>query len=667
MSNRLAAATSPYLLQHADNPVDWWEWSPEAFAEAEHRGVPILLSVGYAACHWCHVMAHESFEDAATAAFLNEHYVCIKVDREERPDVDAVYMEATQAMTGQGGWPMTCFLTPAGEPFYCGTYFPPQPRHGMPSFGQLLTGIAQEWAQRRDEIATGAARIADELRAMTGPARGEAVDADLLTSAVNELEMSYDDERGGFGAAPKFPPSMVLEFLLRHHRRTGDRLALQMAERTCEAMARGGLYDQLGGGFARYSVDDEWVVPHFEKMLYDNALLLRVYAHLWRATGSALARRVCLETGEWLLREMRTPQGGFASALDADSLDPSGHQHEGAYYVWTWDELRALLGIDDANWFSELSFVTPTGTFERGASTLQLPSDPADWQRYDELRARLRADRDTRPRPAQDDKVIASWNGLVIAALAETGQLLARPDFVDAARDAAELLERLHVVDGGRLLRASRDGRASAAAGVLDDYGNVAEGLLALAQVTADWRWCELAGRLLDSAVVHFSNQDTGFFDTADDAEALLRRPRDLTDNATPCGSSSLAGALVTYAALTGATTYRDAAERALQSASAIVQRAPRFAGWWAAVAEAVVDGPHEVALVGDDGTLAAVAWQHARPGQVLASGDGVSAGVPLLADRTAIGGAPTAYVCRQFVCQVPVTTVDALTEQLRA
>jgi uncharacterized protein YyaL (SSP411 family) len=667
MSNRLAGATSPYLLQHADNPVDWWEWSPEAFAEAERRGVPVLLSVGYAACHWCHVMAHESFEDAATAEFMNQHYVCIKVDREERPDVDAVYMEATQAMTGQGGWPMTCFLTPAGEPFYCGTYFPPQPRHGMPSFGQLLTGIAQEWVQRRDEIATGAARIAEELRATTGPPPGEAVDADLLLSALEVLTTSYDDERGGLGGAPKFPPSMVLEFLLRHHRRTGDRLALQMAERTCEAMARGGLYDQLGGGFARYSVDDDWVVPHFEKMLYDNALLLRVYAHLWRVTGSELARRVCVETGEWLIREMRTPQGGFASALDADSLDASGHPHEGAFYVWTWDELRALLGIDDANWFSELSDVTPGGTFERGASTLQLPADPDDWQRYDALRARLRDERETRPRPAQDDKVIASWNGLVIAALAETGLLLERPDFIDAARDAAELLERLHVVDRGRLLRASRQGTASSAAGVLEDYGNVAEGLLALAQVTGEWRWSELAGRLLDSALAHFSNGDSGFFDTADDAEALVRRPRDLSDNATPCGSSAVAGALVTYAALTGSSEHRDAAEKALLSASAIVQRAPRFAGWWAAVAEAVVDGPHEVALVGDHGSLAAVAWQHARPGQVFAAGDGDTSGVPLLADRTAIGGAPTAYVCRGFVCQVPVTTVDALKAQLRA
>ena len=667
MTNRLAGATSPYLLQHADNPVDWWQWGPDAFAEAGRRGVPILLSVGYAACHWCHVMAHESFEDAQTAAQMNEHFVCIKVDREERPDVDAVYMEATQAMTGQGGWPMTCFLTPTGEPFYCGTYFPPQPRHGMPSFGQLLSGIADEWADRRADIEGGAADIVQQLGRMNAIPAGASVDGDALIHAVNALHSSYDDILGGFGGAPKFPPSMVLEFLLRHARRTGDQRALSMAQRTCEAMARGGLYDQLGGGFARYSVDSEWVVPHFEKMLYDNALLLRVYAHLWRQTGSALARRVCLETGEWLLDEMRTEEGGFASALDADSLDAGGHSHEGAFYVWTWDELRELLGQQDANWFSELSAVTVSGTFEHGASTLQLPVDPDDRERYDAICARLTEVRDQRARPARDDKVIASWNGLVIAALAETGVLLDRPDFVAAALDAARLLERLHIVEG-RLVRASRLGIASAAAGVLEDYANVADGFLALAQVTGEWSWLTSARRLLDVGLTHFAAADGGFFDTADDAEVLIRRPRDVTDNATPCGPAAFAGALVTYAALTGSSEHRVAAEAALLTASTIVTKAPRFAGWWAAVAEALVDGPYEVAVVGNSPELVSAAWQHARPGQVVAvNASAARQAISLLADRGLIDGQPAAYVCRGFVCKRPVTTVEDLLSQLRA
>ncbi len=679
MTNRLAGATSPYLLQHADNPVDWWQWGPDAFAEAQRRGVPILLSVGYAACHWCHVMAHESFEDAETAAQLNEHLVCIKVDREERPDVDAVYMEATQAMTGQGGWPMTAFLTPTGEPFYCGTYFPPAPSHGLPSFRQLCAGIAAEWATRRADIESGAVDIVQQLAATNVIPPGDAIGDDELTHAVNQLHTSYDETFGSFGGAPKFPPSMVLEFLLRHARRTGDGLALEMAQRTCEAMARGGLYDQLGGGFARYSVDNEWVVPHFEKMLYDNALLLRVYAHLWRQTGSPLARRVCLETGDWLLRELRTGEGGFAGALDADSLDATGHSHEGAYYVWTWDELREVLGQEDANWFTELAGVTVTGTFEHGASTLQLPQDPDDWPRYDAIRQRLLAIRGDRTPPARDDKVIASWNGLVIAALAETGQLLDRPDFIDAAVDAAGLLQRVHLADG-RLVRASRLGVASAASGVLEDHGNVADGFLTLAQVTGQWLWLEEAGRLLDAGLAHFADGHGGFFDTADDAEALVRRPRDVTDNATPAGASAFAGALVAYAALTGSARHREAAESALLTASTIIIKAPRFAGWWAAVAEALVDGPYEVAVVadgpygvavvGDGPQLLRAAWQHARPGQVIASGpvpapDALP--VALLADRGLVDGQPAAYVCRGFVCQRPATTAEELLAQLRA
>lgn len=430
MSNRLANETSPYLLQHADNPVEWWPWSAEAFAEARERGVPVLLSVGYSSCHWCHVMAHESFEDELTAAYLNEHFVNVKVDREERPDVDAVYMEAVQAATGQGGWPMTVFLTGDAEPFYFGTYFPPEPRHGMPSFMQVLEGVRTAWVGRPEEVAEVARRIVGDLAGrqldygkagLPGP--------EELAGALLGLTREYDSVRGGFGGAPKFPPSMVLEFLLRHHARTGSEGALQMAADTCEAMARGGIYDQLGGGFARYSVDREWVVPHFEKMLYDNALLCRVYAHLWRATGSDLARRVALETADFMVRELRTEQGGFASALDADSEEPlSGRHVEGAYYAWTPAQFAEVLGETDGALAQAYFGVTEEGTFEHGKSVLQLPQDgPAlDAERLAGIKERLLAARAGRPAPGRDDKVVAAWNGLAIAALAECGAYFGR-------------------------------------------------------------------------------------------------------------------------------------------------------------------------------------------------------------------------------------------------
>ncbi|NYV77825.1 thioredoxin domain-containing protein, partial [Streptomyces sp. UH6] len=487
MANRLAQATSPYLLQHADNPVDWWEWEPAAFDEARRRDVPVLLSVGYSSCHWCHVMAHESFEDAATAAYLNEHFVSVKVDREERPDVDAVYMEAVQAATGQGGWPMTVFLTPDREPFYFGTYFPPAPRHGMPGFLQVLQGVHAAWAERREEVTEAAGKIVRDLAERELPyadagdvAPGEAE----MASALLGLTREYDPARGGFGGAPKFPPSMVLEFLLRHHTRTGSEGALQMAADTCERMARGGLYDQLGGGFARYSVDRDWVVPHFEKMLYDNALLCRVYAHLWRSTGSELARRVALETAGFMVRELRTAEGGFASALDADSDDGTGRHLEGAYYVWTPAQLAEVLGEEDAELAARHFGVTAEGTFEEGASVLQLPqrSDEEggvfDAERIEGIRRRLYEAREARPAPGRDDKVVAAWNGLAIAALAETGAYFDRPDLVEAAVAAADLLVRVHMDEHARLARTSRDGRAGANAGVLEDYGDVAEGLI---------------------------------------------------------------------------------------------------------------------------------------------------------------------------------------------
>ncbi|MEU1021540.1 thioredoxin domain-containing protein [Streptomyces sp. NPDC005904] len=666
--NRLAGMTSPYLLQHADNPVDWWPWGPKAFAEAKRRDVPVLLSVGYSACHWCHVMAHESFEDEATAALMNEKFVNIKVDREERPDVDAVYMEAVQAATGQGGWPMTVFLTADAEPFYFGTYFPPEPRHGMPSFAQVLDGVHRAWTDRRGEVAEVAGKIVRELgeRQLTHGS-GEKPGEDELAQALLGLTRDYDASHGGFGGAPKFPPSMVIEFLLRHYARTGSEGALQMAAETCERMARGGIYDQLGGGFARYSVDSEWVVPHFEKMLYDNALLCRAYAHLWRATGSDLARRVALETADFMVRELRTNEGGFASALDADSEDPATGKHvEGAYYVWTPEQLREILGDADAELAMSCYGVTQEGTFEEGASVLQLPlreGPVADAARLSSIRERLLAARDRRPAPGRDDKVVAAWNGLAVAALAEVGAYFDRPDLIAAAVGAGDLLVRLHMDPRARLARTSKDGRAGANAGVLEDYADVAEGFLALASVTGEGVWLEFAGFLLDHVLTRFVDPESGaLYDTAQDAERLIRRPQDPTDNAAPSGWTAAAGALLSYAAHTGAAPHRTAAERALGVVKALGPRVPRFIGHGLAVAEAALSGPLEVAVVGDVlGDLHRTALLGAAPGAVVAAGPEGSEELPLLAGRGLIGGLPAAYVCRGFVCDAPTTDAAAL------
>ncbi|CAL9515819.1 thioredoxin domain-containing protein [Streptomyces sp. enrichment culture] len=674
MANRLARETSPYLLQHADNPVDWWPWSAEAFDEARRRGVPVLLSVGYSSCHWCHVMAHESFEDDATAAYLNEHFVSVKVDREERPDVDAVYMEAVQAATGHGGWPMTVFLTPDAEPFYFGTYFPPAPRHGMPSFPQVLEGVAAAWRDRRDEVGEVAGNIVRELsgRSLSLGGDGGAPGEPELAQALLALTREYDERHGGFGGAPKFPPSMAVEFLLRHHARTGSEGALQMAADTCEAMARGGIYDQLGGGFARYAVDREWVVPHFEKMLYDNALLCRVYTHLWRATGSDLARRVALETADFMVRELRTPEGGFASALDADSDDGTGRHVEGAYYVWTPQRLREVLGEDDAAYAARFYGVTEEGTFEEGASVLQLPQGAGvvDAERLAGIRERLLAARDGRPRPGRDDKVVAAWNGLAIAALAETGACFDRPDLVERATEAADLLVRVHLDEGARLARTSKDGRTGANAGVLEDYGDVAEGFLALAAVTGEGVWLEFAGFLLDIVLDQFRGEDGALYDTAHDAEPLIRRPQDPTDSATPSGWTAAAGALLSYAAHTGSEAHRTAAERALGVVKALGPRAPRFIGWGLAVAEALLDGPREVAVVGpagdaDRGALHRAALLGTAPGAVVAAGEPGGDEFPLLRDRPLVDGRPAAYVCRHFTCDAPTTDPAVLAGQL--
>ncbi|ACQ81947.1 protein of unknown function DUF255 [Beutenbergia cavernae DSM 12333] len=696
MANRLAHSLSPYLRQHADNPVDWWEWGDDAFVEAARRDVPVLLSVGYAACHWCHVMAHESFEDADTAAGLNDRFVAIKVDREERPDVDAVYMAAVQGLTGQGGWPMTVFLTPTGEPFYAGTYYPPEPRHGMPSFRQVLDAVAEAWTDRRDGVVEQARAIAGAIGADDGGAVGArrpivavrasepALDAAALDAAAATLAAEFDARHGGFGGAPKFPPSMALELLLRHHARTGDDASLAMVASTCEHMARGGIHDQLAGGFARYSVDATWAVPHFEKMLYDNAQLLRLHAHLHRSAEpggptAELARRVATSTAEFLLRDLRTGQGAFASALDADApAEPGGRPEEGVSYVWTPVQLVDVLGEDDGAWAAAALGVTEAGTFEGGASTLRLPADPDDGERWLRVRATLLAARDTRPQPARDDKVVAAWNGLAIAALAEAGALLDRPDWVDAAVACAELLVNVHL-DDGRLRRVSRDGVPGTAAGVLEDYADVADGFLALLQATGDPVWLTRAGALLDVVLDRFAAPGGGFFDTADDATdprlATIRRPADPSDNAAPSGSSAAAGALLSYAALTGSRPHRAAAEAALAAVAPLAERAPRFAGWALAVAEAALAGPAEVAVVGpgDDPrthTLLAAARGAGAPGAVVVAADPDDLGadaVPLLRDRPLLDGAPAAYVCRQFVCARPTGDPDELVALLDA
>jgi len=636
MPNRLAASQSPYLIQHKDNPVDWWEWGEEAFEQARSRDVPILLSVGYSACHWCHVMAHESFEDPATAAVMNEHYINIKVDREERPDVDAVYLEAVTATTGQGGWPMTCLLTPTGQPFFAGTYLP------RPALTDLLHRGAQVWAEQRDGVIAEGDRLASALAAQSAydPARAADIDLDL---AARSLLQGLDPTNGGFGRAPKFPPSMALEFLLRHNAQTGDQEALRAVSLTCERMARGGIYDQLAGGFARYSVDAHWVVPHFEKMLYDNALLARLYLHWWRQSGSGLGRRVAQQTCEFLAEDLRTPQGGFASALDADTDGV-----EGATYLWTPEQVGPYAG--------GIFEVTAAGTFEAGSSVLQLLRDPDDPQRFATERSRLREVRDARAQPGRDDKVVAAWNGLAIAALAECGDAFDRPEWVGAAAEAADLLLAVHLVDG-RLRRTSRDGVAGRNAGVLDDHALLADGLLVLHQITGERRWLDSAGALLNTVLAHFADDATGaFFDTADDAETLLRRPQDPSDNATPAGASSAAGALLTYAALTGSATHRERATDALRALAPLAMGHPRFAGHTLAVAEALAAGPVEVAVVGRPDLLA-VARRTTSPGAVVVGGgDG-----PLMAGR------PTgaAYVCRGFVCEAPTTDASVLAGQL--
>ena len=679
MTNRLVASTSPYLLQHADNPVDWYPWSEEAFELARTRDVPIFLSVGYSACHWCHVMAHESFENPSVAALMNEYFVNIKVDREELPAVDSLYMEATQAMTGHGGWPNSVWLDHDRRPWYAGTYFPPRPSHGMPSFTQVLLALNDTWTGERERVNDSSARIMEHIgsrnelvvKSKSDFTRDEIAFA--VTSGVESLAASFDPINGGFGDAPKFPPSLALEFLLRNEalqRLAGsepDFRGMQMIEHTCNAMARGGMYDQLGGGFARYSVDATWTVPHFEKMLYDNAQLLSIYAHLYRLTGDKQALRITTETAEFLIHEMQTSEGGFAAALDADSIDwETGHSEEGAFYVWTPQQISTVLDSADADWVLKLCNVTEAGTFEHGKSVLTLHQDPDDWERWNKLRAKLMTERATRPAPGRDDKIVASWNGLAIRALVDAGSVCKRQDWIDCATRAADVLVSVHLgadpAHPSRLVRVSRDGKAGLhALGVLEDQALVASAFLALAQVNGDDTWRELAGTLIKDIKNHFQ-QGSGLTDTADDVEPVAKdvatRQVDPTDNVTPSGWAATIDAALTYSALSGDTEMRAWAEKFMPALIPLVASHTRFAGWGSAMFVTWLDGPREVAVVGSsDSEFRDALTSGTAPGMVYAWG----AEQPLLTDRKVVDGKTMAYVCRGFVCDAPTSDLQAL------
>lgn len=661
-TNRLSRETSPYLLQHAHNPVDWYPWGPEALERAKAEDKPIFLSIGYAACHWCHVMERESFEDASTAAVLNAGFVPIKVDREERPDLDAIYMDAVQQMTGGGGWPMSVFLTPSGAPFYGGTYFPDTARHGLPAFRDVLEGVSEAWRERRDEVERSAAGLAQAITPATH-SHGEAVELPprVLDEALAQVEAGFDARTGGWGGAPKFPQSMTIEFLLRLSVRSGadDHRPLAIARRSLDAMAAGGIYDHLGGGFARYATDRIWLVPHFEKMLYDNAQLARAYVHAWQLTRDARYRQTAQETLAFVERDLLTADGGFAASLDADTQG-----EEGATYVWSLSEIEALLG-DDAAEFGRVYGVTADGNWE-GHTILSRVAD-GDEQQLKPARDKLLAARQKRPQPARDDKVLTAWNGLMIAAFADAAAAFDEPRYAGVAARAADLL-LTNVRDGdGRLRRSWKDGRALHA-GTLEDYTHLADGLLALYQATFDERWFVAARELMDTVLEHFADEQGGFFDTADDHEALITRPKGLQDNAIPSGGAMATEVLLRLAAFTGEGKYRTAAEKALSTVVPYLSRYPTgFAQWLNAYAFALGDVV-EIAIAGDPtapGTHALLETVRAtyRPFAVVAAGaDGA---LPLLADRPQRDSKSTAYVCRNFACRAPVTEPADLAAQL--
>jgi uncharacterized protein YyaL (SSP411 family) len=690
-TNRLAHETSPYLLQHAHNPVDWYPWGPEALARAEQLDRPIFLSVGYAACHWCHVMAHESFEDGDTAQQLNAGFVSIKVDREERPDVDAIYMDAVQQMTGQGGWPMTVFLTPDGRPFYGGTYFPNRRGLGLPAFRDLLSGVTEAWQTRRNEIEESADRLASAVaRGQSAPAwhplvdaeGGEDTDRAALRSALDGATAAaigaFDHLNGGWGRAPKFPQAAAIEFLLREHVRTGAEEPLGVATRSLDTMAAGGIHDQLGGGFARYATDAAWLVPHFEKMLYDNAQLARVYTHAWLLTGEARYADVARDTLEFMARELRTPKGAFASSLDADTGG-----HEGATYVWQRAEIDALLGADGAlfgsaygvtaggNWEGTTILSRVAGDSELAERFGRTPAEVADTLARD--RAVLHERRRARPQPNRDDKVIAAWNGLAVAAFADASWALHEPRYREIAEEAASAVWELLVDENGRLHRSWNRGTVRGA-GTLEDHSHLAEGYLALYQATFDEHWFDRAVVLMSLVEVHFVDPEgNGFLDTSDDGEPLLARPRGLQDNAVPSGNAMAATVFLALAALTGEQRYGELARGAVLPLARVASQYPTSFAHVLQAIGTIERGIDEIAIVGDPagaGTRALVAAYRAtlRPWSVAAlSDDPDRSNVPLLGGRTRVHGDAAAYVCRGFACRLPVTTASDFERELAA
>jgi uncharacterized protein YyaL (SSP411 family) len=681
MPNRLAHETSPYLLQHKDNPVDWYPWGEEAFARAKAEDKPVFLSVGYSACHWCHVMAHESFEDEETAAFLNEHFINIKVDREERPDVDSLYMNAVQAITGGGGWPMSVWLLPDGRPFYGGTYYPKEPRYGMPSFLQVLRRVEQIFRENRSLLERDAASLTDMLSRSLSLSEGEVQlpEPEVFRVIFYELVKQYDSRNGGFGDRPKFPPAMTLELLLRLYRRFGWQQALEMVTHTLDRMAWGGIYDQLGGGFHRYSVDEQWLVPHFEKMLYDNALLLRPYLYAYQITGEPRYRRVVEEVIEYIRREMTSTEGGFYSTQDADS-----EGHEGKYFVWDKAELRAVLDSTiDAEAVLDYWGIKLGANFE-GRYILWVPEPPeAVAARHDlsvddlmaeveKARARLFGRREKRIHPGRDEKVLTAWNGLMINSLAQVSRVLGRPDFLDLAIRSADFILR-ELRRDGRLLRSFKDGQARHNA-YLEDYAFITEGLLELYQTTFDMRWFKEALGLTEQMVDLFWDEEAGFFDTASDHGGLIARPQGLTDNAIPAGTSSAVAVLVRMAILADRPNWRERAVRILARLAPAMGAYPTAFSYLASQLDFVLSEPHEIALVGDPSledmsALLEIIRKPFRPNQVVAlrmPDDGEAARlIPLLAGRDQVDGAATAYVCRHFTCRLPVVSPEALQAEL--
>ena len=669
MPNRLANESSPYLRLHADNPVDWYPWGDEALARARAENKPILLSIGYASCHWCHVMAHESFEDAATAAFMNAHFVNVKVDREERPDIDAIYIDAAQAISGHAGWPLTAFLTPSQAPFFVGTYFPPEPRAGMPSFRQLLEGVAEAWRSQRQEIEAGREHLVAALSgtALLRPSDDVRPDRTLDEALVN-LAQLHDPLHGGFGGAPKFPPHSVLDFLMS----VDDEGYREIAHLTLRKMAAGGIFDQLAGGFARYSVDERWRVPHFEKMLYDNALLARNYLHAWQQTRESGFARVCRETLDWMLAEMRCEEGGFASALDADSPDEQGRLAEGAYYAWDCDEFAEVTQAAAPEFADDLLAywgIDADGEFEgRNVLLVAAPERRPPDTAFAAARQALLDRRASRRRPARDDKRIASWNALAISALAEAGAALGEPRYLDAALRCAAFIERELRDESDRLRRTWLDGDRGPR-GFLEDYAHVAAAYLTLYESCFDERWFVNARDTAELMIELFEDRDTGgFFTTSTEHDHLFVRRKDLDDSPTPSGNAAAALTLLRLSALTGQTTYRDAAERTLRLMAPLAARHPTSFGHALQAIGFLAAPVTEIALVGDNvSELADALRKDYRPFSVVAAGAGGDTEIPLLSGRKPLDGSTAAYVCRGFTCRRPVTSVSELKSELSA